>query len=82
VPPRLDVFLYVLAFTLVWAVVLLVAWRQRWFERFVLGRQLVARSERPAGSAAQTLGREGMLVAEEAQAASSPQQIAADQGQS
>lgn len=41
IPPDLAVLATILAFTAVWAATLLLLWKQRWFERFLLGRNVV-----------------------------------------
>jgi cation-transporting ATPase E len=47
---EMEVLALVLAIALVWALVLWFVWRQRWFERFILGRHLVAPRDTPAQS--------------------------------
>ncbi len=49
IPPDPLVLVTILIFTLVWAVTLLLIWKQRWYERFLLGRNVVApAAPRPA----------------------------------
>ena len=42
IPPDPLVLATILIFTLAWATVLLLIWKRRWYERFLLGRNLVA----------------------------------------
>ena len=48
IPLDLEVLGLVLAITAVWAFALWFVWRQRWFERMILGRNVVAPRETPA----------------------------------
>jgi hypothetical protein len=42
IPPDPLVLVTILIFTLAWAATLLLIWKQRWYERFLLGRNVVA----------------------------------------
>jgi cation-transporting ATPase E len=47
IEPDIQVLMLVLVITAAWALALWFVWRQRWFERFVLGRNLVAPRNAP-----------------------------------